>query len=85
MWFGGSFWLILTNTLEKVVENLSDWSGALGLVRLTTELAAFKSKLTGVIMFKLMDDGIVVVHAKHWTELWLRWVDFSCRRSAVRN
>ena len=65
--------------MEKVAENWSDWSGAHGLVREMTEPAAFQSKLTGVIMYKLMDDGVVVVRAKHWTELWLQWVDFSCR------
>ena len=42
----------------KVAENLSDEFGSLGLVRLMTEPAAFQ--LTGVMMCKHMDDGILV-------------------------
>ena len=38
------------------------WS--LGLERLTTEPAAFRSKLTGVMMCKHMDDGVVVGESK---------------------
>ena len=44
----------------KVAEKLMDECGSLGLVRLTTEPAAFQSKLTGVMMCKHMDDGISV-------------------------
>ena len=43
-----------------VAESLCDDSGSLGLERLTTETAAFRSKITGVMMCKHMDDGVVV-------------------------
>ena len=43
----------------KVAEDLCDESGFLGLVRLTSEPAAFHSKLTGVMMCKHMDDGVL--------------------------
>ena len=43
-----------------VAESLCDDSGSLGLERLTTEPAAFRSKITGVMMCKHMDDGVVV-------------------------
>ena len=44
----------------NVAESLCDDFGSLGLERLTTEPAAFRSKSTGVMMCKHMDDGVVV-------------------------
>ena len=47
-----------------VTESLRDDFGSLCLERLTTEPAAFRSKLTGVMMCKHMDDGVVVGESK---------------------
>ena len=44
----------------KEAEKLTDESGSLGLVRLTTEHGRCQSKLTGVMMCRPMDDGIMV-------------------------
>ena len=48
----------------NVVESLSDDFGSLGLERLKTEPAAFRSKFTGVMMCKHMDDGVLVGESK---------------------
>ena len=48
----------------NVAESMCDDFGSLGLERLTTEPAAFRSKLTGVMMCKYMDDGVVVGESK---------------------
>ena len=61
--------------LGKVAEDLCDESGFLGLVRLTTEPAAFHSKLTCVMMCKHLDDGMVQM--KLWTGLWLQWAIYT--------
>ena len=44
----------------KVSEDLCDEFGSLCLTRLMSEPAAFQSKLTGVMMCKHMDDGVLV-------------------------
>ena len=43
-----------------MAEDLCDESGSLSMVRLTTEPAAFHSKLTSVMMCKHMDDVVLV-------------------------
>ena len=48
----------------NVAESLCDDFGSLGLERPTTEPAAFRSKLTGVMMCKHMGDGVVVGKSK---------------------
>ena len=48
----------------NVAESLRDDFGSLGLERLTTEPAAFRSKLTGVMMCKHIGDGVVVGESK---------------------
>ena len=52
-----------------VTESLCDDFGSLGLERLMIELAAFRSKLTGVMMCKHMDDGVVVGESKTLTAM----------------
>ena len=47
-----------------MTESLCDDFGSLCLERLTTEPAAFRSKLSGVTMCKHMDDGVVVGDSK---------------------
>ena len=54
----------VTNTSETVTASLCDDFGSLCLERLTTEPAAFRFKLTGVMMCKHMDDGVVVGESK---------------------
>ena len=44
----------------KVAEDLCDESGSVCLAKLTSEHAAFHSKLTSVMMCKHMDDGALV-------------------------
>ena len=44
----------------KVSEDLCNEFGSLCLTRLTSEPAAFHSKLTSVMMCKHMDDGVLV-------------------------
>ena len=63
VWFGGG---LLADTDEHFGKSGGEleWIGLglLGLVREMTELAAFQSKPhTGATMYKLMDDGVVVV------------------------
>ena len=53
----------------KVSEDLCDECGSLCLTRLMSKHATFQSKLTGVMMCKHMDDGVLVVPMKLWTEL----------------
>ena len=48
----------------NVAKSLCDDFGSLVLERLTTEPAAFRSKLTSVMMCKHMDDGVVVGQSK---------------------
>ena len=44
----------------KVCGDLCDECGSLCLMRLTSEPAAFHSKLTSAMMYKHMDDGVLV-------------------------
>ena len=56
-----------------VAENLCDDSGSLSLVRLTTEPAAFWSKLSGVMMCKhIARRCFGWFQMMRWMELWLR-------------
>ena len=51
-------------------EHFDDDFGSLGLERLTTEPAAFRSKLTGVMMWKnIWTMELWLSTVKHWTEL----------------